>query len=95
LVARRQKELDEVADEICKINPAIKILTRAIDVRSESDVQALYGSINKEFRTVDVLINNAGSGKSVLPIRDVDPKDYWYDFVRDARSSVLVALLIC
>lgn len=33
---------------------------------------------------MDVLINNAGSGKSALPIKEVDPKDFWYDFVSAA-----------
>jgi NADP-dependent 3-hydroxy acid dehydrogenase YdfG len=44
-------------------------------------VHALYASIKKQFGTVDVLINNAGSAKSVLAVKDMDPKDFWYDFV--------------
>ena len=84
LVARKKKELEEAAADIRKINPNIKILTHAVDIRSEEEVKSLYGEIKKEFGTVDVLINNAGSGKSALPIKEVDPKDFWYDFVSAA-----------
>jgi hypothetical protein len=89
LVARKEKELQETAADIRKINPAIKILTRAIDIRSEEEVKALYTSIKEEFGTVDVLINNAGSGKSALPIKDIDPKDFWYDFVSSAFGETV------
>jgi NADP-dependent 3-hydroxy acid dehydrogenase YdfG len=90
LVARKAKELDETAQEVKKINPNVKILTRAIDIRSEDDVKSLYASIKEEFGTVDVLINNAGSGKSALPVKDVGPKDFWYDFVSAALITVVM-----
>jgi NAD(P)-dependent dehydrogenase (short-subunit alcohol dehydrogenase family) len=63
-------------------------MTRAIDIRSEGDVKTLYASIKEEFGTVDVLINNAGSGKSALAVKDIDPKDFWYDFVSNASGMV-------
>jgi NADP-dependent 3-hydroxy acid dehydrogenase YdfG len=56
-------------------------LTQALDIRNKESVEALFAKIKSEFGTVDVLINNAGSGKSALPIKDVDPEDFWYDFV--------------
>jgi NADP-dependent 3-hydroxy acid dehydrogenase YdfG len=49
-------------------------------------VKALYAKIESEFGTVDVLVNNAGSGKSALPIKDVDPEDFWYDFVSKSNA---------
>jgi NAD(P)-dependent dehydrogenase (short-subunit alcohol dehydrogenase family) len=63
------------------MNPAVKVMTRAINILSEEDIKALFRDIKNEYGTADVLINNAGSGKSALPIKDVDPKDFWYDFV--------------
>jgi NAD(P)-dependent dehydrogenase (short-subunit alcohol dehydrogenase family) len=56
-------------------------LTQALDIRDESAVQALFARINAELGTVDVLINNAGSGTSTMPIKDIDTRDFWYDFV--------------
>lgn len=57
------------------------MLTQAVDIRNKDAVEALYARIEADFGTVDVLVNNAGSGKSVLPIKDLDPDDFWYDFV--------------
>ena len=58
-----------------------------MDIRSEEEVKALYVEIKKEFGTADVLINNAGSGRSALPIKEADPTDYWYDFVSVVQSQ--------
>lgn len=52
-----------------------------MDIRDEDAVKVLFDRIKSEIGTVDVLVNNAGSGKSALPVRDVDPRDFWYDFV--------------
>ena len=56
-------------------------MTRAMDVRDEEAVKSLYAEVEREFGTVDVLVNNAGAGTSTLGIRDIDAKDFWYDFV--------------
>ncbi len=55
----------------------------------EDEVKALFSRIKSEIGTVDVLVNNAGSGKSALPVRDVDPNDFWYDFVRITILSIM------
>jgi NAD(P)-dependent dehydrogenase (short-subunit alcohol dehydrogenase family) len=49
-------------------------------------VKSLYGKIQSDFGTVDVLVNNAGLGTSALPIEDVDPEDFWYDFVSEIET---------
>lgn len=64
-----------------EINPEIQVLTQAMDIRSEDEVKQLFSRIESEIGTVDILVNNAGSGKSALPVRDVNPNDFWYDFV--------------
>ena len=83
LVARNKSEVEAAGEEIKSINPEVKVLTEALDVRNQGSVQALFAKIKSEYGTVDVLVNNAGSGKSALPIKDVDPEDFWYDFVRN------------
>lgn len=62
-------------------------MIRPFDIRSEEDVRALYRDIKSEFGTADVLVNNAGSGKSALAIRDVDHEDFWCDFVSISKAS--------
>jgi NADP-dependent 3-hydroxy acid dehydrogenase YdfG len=83
LVARNEAEVEAAGREIKEINPKVKILTQALDIRNQTSVQALFVKIKSEFGTVDVLVNNAASGKSALPIKVVDPEDFWYDFVRN------------
>jgi len=83
LVARNKSEVEAAGEEIKSINPEVKVLTEALDVRNQDSVQALFAKIKSEHGTVDVLVNNAGSGKSALPIKDVNPEDFWYDFVRN------------
>jgi NADP-dependent 3-hydroxy acid dehydrogenase YdfG len=56
-------------------------MTRTINILSKEDIKALFRDIKNEYSAADILINNAGSRKSSLPIKDVDPKDFWYDFV--------------
>jgi NAD(P)-dependent dehydrogenase (short-subunit alcohol dehydrogenase family) len=59
----------------------LKVMTRAINILSEEDIKALFRDIKNKYGMADILISNAGSGKYPLPIKDVDPKDFWYDFV--------------
>jgi hypothetical protein len=81
LVARNEVEVEATGRDIKGLNPKVQVLTQALDIRDKSAVEALFAKIKSEFGTVDVLINNAGSGKSALPIKDVGPEDFWYDFV--------------
>ena len=37
------------------------------DVSKENDVKKLYSSINKKFRTIDTVFNNAGIEQAVTP----------------------------
>lgn len=76
LVARNAESLEQAAMELHEIEPAVKVLTQATDIRDKNAVKALYARIEVEFGSVDVLVNNAGSGKSVLPIKDVNPDNF-------------------
>ena len=88
LVARRQVELDSASADLRKLNPNVQVLTVALDVRDADAVNALWKRVTADFGTVDVLINNAGSGKSALSVKDLDPNDFWEDFV-SSRSPRL------
>lgn len=84
LVARKSVGLELTAAEIREINPNVAILTYSLDISNEDAVRALFAKIKSEFGTIDVLINNAGVGNSAS-IRDIDPKDFWRDFVCEIR----------
>jgi NAD(P)-dependent dehydrogenase (short-subunit alcohol dehydrogenase family) len=85
LIARNKSEVEAAAQEIRKINPKVNVLSEALDIRSKDSVQALFEKIKSEYGTADVLVNNAGSGKSALAIKDVDADDFWYDFVSSMK----------
>lgn len=87
LVARNAAGLEAAAQEVKEVNPEIQVLTQAMDIRSEDEVKKLFSRIKSEIGAVDVLVNNAGSGKSALPVRDVSPDNFWYDFVSISTLS--------
>jgi len=81
LIARRPSELEAAASELHKINPKVTVLTQALDITDQEAVRGLFARIKSELGTVDVLVNNAGAGKEMAPIKNVDPANFWYDFV--------------
>ncbi|KAL2061429.1 hypothetical protein VTL71DRAFT_7702 [Oculimacula yallundae] len=80
----------KAAKDVQKINPNTTVLARSVDIRDENAVRELYTYINLEFGTADVLVNNAGSGKSVLPIKDIDISGFWYDFEVNVKGTLLM-----
>jgi 3-hydroxy acid dehydrogenase/malonic semialdehyde reductase len=59
LTARRTDKLQEVAAEIGNFAPGVQVLPVKLDVSKPEEVSALVGNLPKEFREVDVLVNNA------------------------------------
>ncbi|CZT44651.1 uncharacterized protein RSE6_04850 [Rhynchosporium secalis] len=59
----------------------------SMDIRDEKAVQILFADIRLTFRTADVLINDAGSGKSAPPINDTEVADFWRAFVRSQSEG--------
>ena len=59
--ARNGREVGEVAGRLSIANPG-RVASQTCDVRSESDVGALFECADQVFGGVDVLVNNAGVG---------------------------------
>lgn len=81
LIARKSSELEAAKSELHKINPKVTVLTQAMDISDEEAVRRLFARIKSELGTVDVLVNNAGSGQETAPIKDANPVNFWHDFV--------------
>jgi short-subunit dehydrogenase len=81
LIARKASELEAAKSELHEINPKVTVLTQAMDISDEEAVRTLFGRIKAELGTVDVLVNNAGSGQETAPIKDANPVNFWHDFV--------------
>jgi 3-hydroxy acid dehydrogenase/malonic semialdehyde reductase len=59
LTARRIDTLKEIAAEIEKEAPGVKVLPVKLDVSKPEEVSGFVGQLPEEFKEVDVLVNNA------------------------------------
>jgi 3-hydroxy acid dehydrogenase/malonic semialdehyde reductase len=59
LTARRIDTLKEVAAEIAKVAPGVKVLPVKLDVSRPEEISGFVGGLPAEFKEVDVLVNNA------------------------------------
>jgi short-subunit dehydrogenase len=66
LVARRIDRLEHLRAEILSRHPNLKIVVLGADLSDERDIEALLRRVTEQAGSVDVLVNNAGSGYSAL-----------------------------
>lgn len=76
LAARDEHALAKVSRELQ--HHKIRVLTERCDVRDPYSVDALFRTVRREFRTLDILINNAGIAHPNLPV-DQLPFPVWKD----------------
>ena len=76
LTARNENDLKKLSRELKPHK--IRVLTYPCDVRDPHSVDALFRAVRREFRTLDILINNAGIGHANLPV-DQLPYPVWKD----------------
>jgi short-subunit dehydrogenase len=93
LAARREKELNEVADESRKLG-ARAVLTVQADVTRRDQVVDIRDKALAEFGRIDVWINNAGRGitRSVLDLTDEDVDEMIAVNVKSAIYGMQVAV---
>lgn len=63
------------ADEVARIAKEVGALGCACDVAKYEDVEALWAAATKEFGTVDLWINNAGTSNAQKAFVELPPKD--------------------
>ncbi len=66
LVARRLDRLERLRGELLERGPQLKVVVLAADLSDERDIEVLLGRVAEQAGDVDVLVNNAGLGDSVL-----------------------------
>ena len=91
ITARKVETLKETEALIKKINPSVEVLPVALEVVSESSVNAAYATIAKTYPVIDTLVHNAGvynsSGQS---LRAGDVAKWWDDIETNGKGSFLV-----
>jgi uncharacterized protein len=66
LVARRLDRLERLREELLGRYPALKVVVLAADLSDEHEIEKLLAKVSEQAGAVDVLVNNAGLGDSVL-----------------------------
>lgn len=64
ICARRRDRLEALAEELRGRHPQSRILVHACDVRDEAQISKVFTGVRREVGGVDVLVNNAGLGRS-------------------------------
>ena len=76
LTARDQSALRRVSRELA--SPKTKILAHPCDVRDPQSVDDLFRAIRRQFKRLDILINNAGIAHANLTVEKL-PLPLWHD----------------
>ena len=87
LAARRIERLREVAAEVEKVGG--EALPLAVDLRDEQSIQSMFSRIREKWGGLDVLINNAGLGRTE-PMIHTDPK-----YLREMLEVNVWAATLC
>lgn len=66
LVARRLDRLERLREELLGRYPELKVVALAADLSDEHEIERLLTKVSEQAGAVDVLVNNAGLGDSVL-----------------------------
>ena len=69
ITGRRESRLQELAKRIVA-ERGVKVLPLSFDVRSLESVEKYLGNLPQEWRSIDVLVNNAGLAVGLNPIND-------------------------
>ncbi len=88
ITGRRAARLKALKKELKSSYENIEILILVFDVRDKRSVEASLGSLHEDFRTIDVLVNNAGLASDMVRIQDGDTGNW--DTVIDTNVKGLI-----
>jgi serine 3-dehydrogenase len=87
LVARRGRRLADVAASL-RGRHAVDVLEGTLDVRDRSAVEAWVGGLPEAWRTIDILLNNAGLARGLAPLHDGEVAD-WEEMIDTNLKGLL------
>lgn len=75
ITGRREERLKQIKNELTE-KYGIEVLYRSFDIRDKNAVKNAIESLPKEWKSIDVLINNAGLASGLNTIQDGDIDDW-------------------
>lgn len=75
LTGRRKERLESIKDQLEKETDC-KILILNFDIRSKAETETALSGIPEEWKSIDVLINNAGLAAGLAPVNSADVDDW-------------------
>jgi len=94
LTARRIDTLKEVAAQIEKETPGVKVLPVKLDVSNPEEVRNFVPSLPEEWRDINVLVNNAGLVKGVDKAPSIKEEDVNVMFATNVTGLINVTQAI-
>ncbi|GBD90205.1 NADP-dependent 3-hydroxy acid dehydrogenase YdfG [bacterium BMS3Abin04] len=85
LCARRKNLIDELAE---KLKEKTKVFTIKLDVRNNNEVQKVVESLPEEWKSIDILINNAGLGRGLNKLYE-DNVEGWEEMINTNIKGLL------
>ena len=79
LLSRNTKELSEQVSILTKKLPKQNFKYYVLDITNSKDVSSVFNEILKDFKSIDVLVNNAGTTSDNIIARMTD--EQWHDVV--------------
>ncbi|MBL7968936.1 MAG: SDR family oxidoreductase [Prolixibacteraceae bacterium] len=75
ITGRRNDRLSELQERL-QSNSEARILTLNFDIRNRKETETALESIPQEWRSIDLLVNNAGLAAGLAPINSADVDDW-------------------
>lgn len=85
LCGRRIEKLDILA---AQLSPKVKVHILRFDVRNKKEVYSSIESLPAEFKSITILVNNAGNAVGLSPIQEGNDEDW--DYMMDANVKGLL-----
>lgn len=68
------EELEKSKEALSKLNKDVKVISVKCDVSLEEDLEKLLNACLKEFKSVDIWINNAGVNQPMVPVWELEKR---------------------
>jgi NAD(P)-dependent dehydrogenase (short-subunit alcohol dehydrogenase family) len=87
IVARSEVQLQDAAHAI--EHAGGRSLTFTADVTDRQAIEQVVAEIERQWGYIDLLINNAGSLRTLGPIAEIDPDEWWREVEINVRGTLL------